>query len=84
MLQGWSICRFGWTRSYVSMRLLADLYSEIVDVVNDSISWDPREPECVQRVIELIWKAGATEQRAIDAIKRAFPETIGNRFGMSV
>ncbi|PQZ99873.1 MULTISPECIES: hypothetical protein [unclassified Paenibacillus] len=60
--------------------LLANLYTMIVEVIDDSISWDSREPECVQRVIELIRKAGATEQRAIDAIKRAFPETIGNRF----
>ncbi|MBY0116278.1 hypothetical protein [Paenibacillus xylanexedens] len=60
--------------------LLAELYSEIVDVVNDSISWNTKEPDCVQRIIKLIGKAGATEQRAIDAIKRVFPETIGNRF----
>ncbi|WP_307542002.1 hypothetical protein [Paenibacillus sp. W4I10] len=60
--------------------LLANLYTMIVEVIDDSISWDSREPDCVQRVIELIRKAGATEQRAIDAIKRAFPETIGNRF----
>ncbi len=60
--------------------LLAELYSQIVDVVNDSISWNTKEPKCVQNVIELIRKAGVTEQRAIDAIKRAFPETIHNRF----
>lgn len=60
--------------------LLAHLYTMIVEGIDDSISWDSREPECVQSVIELIRKAGATEQRAIDAIKRAFPETIGNRF----
>ncbi|CAI6084267.1 hypothetical protein PAECIP112173_04230 [Paenibacillus sp. JJ-100] len=61
-------------------KLLANLYTTIVEVVDDSISWDSREPKCVQRVIELIRKVGATEQRATDAIKRAFPETIGNRF----
>ncbi|WP_458124189.1 hypothetical protein [Paenibacillus sp. Z3-2] len=60
--------------------LLANLCTTIVEVVGDSISWDSREPECVQSVIEHIRKAGATEQRAIDAIKHAFPETIGNRF----
>ena len=60
--------------------LLAELYSEIVDVVNDSISWNTKEPKCVQNVIELIREAGVTEQRAIDAIKSAFPETIHNRF----
>lgn len=60
--------------------LLANLYTMIIEEIDNSISWDSREPECVQRVIELIRKAGATEQRAIDAINRAFPETIGNRF----
>ncbi|WP_458463088.1 hypothetical protein [Paenibacillus sp.] len=60
--------------------LLANLYTLIVEVIDDPISWNSREPECVQSVIELIRKAGTTEQRAIDAIKRAFPETIGNRF----
>jgi len=60
--------------------LLANLYTTIVEVIDDSISWDSREPESVQSVIELIRKAGVTEQRAIDAIKRAFPETLGNRF----
>ncbi|MFX3648041.1 MAG: hypothetical protein ACE3K2_21145 [Paenibacillus sp.] len=59
---------------------LASLYTMIVEVIDDSISWDSREPECVQSVMELIRKAGATEQRAIDAIKLAFRETIGNRF----
>jgi len=60
--------------------LLANLYTMIVEVIDDSISWDSREPDCVQNVIKLIRKAGAAEQRAIDAIKRVFPETIGNRF----
>ncbi|WJM07677.1 hypothetical protein ACMX2M_28905 [Paenibacillus polymyxa] len=60
--------------------LLANLYTMIVEEIDNSISWDAREPECVQSLIELIRKAGATEQRAIDAIKLAFPETIGNRF----
>lgn len=60
--------------------LLANLYTMIVEVIDDSIAWDSREPDCVQNVIKLIRKAGAAEQRAIDAIKRAFPETIGNRF----
>ncbi|MFC9712182.1 hypothetical protein ACFTRD_28990 [Paenibacillus sp. NPDC056933] len=60
--------------------LLANLYSEIIDAVDASILWDTKQPDCVQRVIEFVRKAGATEQRAIDAIKQAFPETIGNRF----
>ncbi|MGN7415821.1 hypothetical protein [Paenibacillus sp. SAF-068] len=60
--------------------LLANLHTMIVELMDDCIPWDSREPECVQSMIELIRKAGATEQRAIDAIKRAFPETIGNRF----
>ncbi|WFR64510.1 hypothetical protein P9222_10450 [Paenibacillus amylolyticus] len=59
---------------------LASLYTMIIEVIDDSISWNSREPEYVQSVMELIRKAGATEQRAIDAIKHAFRETIGNRF----
>ncbi|MGF9700418.1 hypothetical protein [Paenibacillus sp. MABNR03] len=64
-------------REYVS---LSDLYLEIIEMVNHSVLWNAKEPGCVQRVIVLIHQAKETEQRAIDAIKHAFPETIGNRF----
>ncbi|MCM3175574.1 hypothetical protein [Paenibacillus sp. MER 99-2] len=60
--------------------LLADHYSNIVEVIDDSAAWDAREPQSVQEVIEQIQRAGLREQRAIDAIKQTFPETIGNRF----
>nr|WP_154960694.1 hypothetical protein [Paenibacillus xylanexedens] len=59
---------------------LADLYTSIVEVLDDSAAWDAREPGSVQRVSELIRNAGDAEQAAIDAIKHAFPETINNRF----
>lgn len=60
--------------------LLADLYAQMMEKVEDSTAWDAKEPGHVLRVIHLIEQAGETEQRAIDAIKQAFPETIGNRF----
>ncbi|KAF4324978.1 hypothetical protein G195_001677 [Phytophthora kernoviae 00238/432] len=60
--------------------LLADLYAQMIEKVEDSAAWDAKEPGHVLRVINLIKQAGETEQRAIDAIKQAFPETIGNRF----
>ncbi|WP_434749337.1 hypothetical protein [Paenibacillus amylolyticus] len=58
---------------------LADIYTSIVEVLDDSVAWDAREPESVQRVSELIRSAGDTEQAAIDAIKYVFTETINNR-----
>ncbi|MDQ0173625.1 hypothetical protein [Paenibacillus tundrae] len=60
--------------------LLAEHYSNIVEVINDYSAWDARESQSVQKVIEQIQRAGDREQQAIDAIKNAFPETIGNRF----
>lgn len=60
--------------------LLADLYAQMMEKIEDSPAWDAKEPGHVLRVIHLIEQAGETEQRAIDAIKQAFPETIGNRF----
>lgn len=60
--------------------ILAEHYSNIVEVLDDSAAWDAREPQSVQKVIEQIQRAGDREQQAIDAIKQAFPETIGNRF----
>ncbi|KGP81293.1 MULTISPECIES: hypothetical protein [unclassified Paenibacillus] len=60
--------------------LLADLYAQMMEKVEDSAAWDAKEPGHVLRVINLIKQARETEQRAIDAIKQAFPETIGNRF----
>lgn len=59
---------------------LAIIYASIVELLDDSAAWDAREPGSVQQVIELIRNAGDTEQAAIDAIKRAFPETLNNRF----
>ncbi|MGC5775993.1 hypothetical protein [Paenibacillus pabuli] len=60
--------------------LLADLYAQMMELVEESTAWDAKEPGHVLRVIHLIEQAGETEQRAIDGIKRAFPETIDNRF----
>lgn len=61
-------------------RSLSDLYLEMIRWVDHCDLWDVKEPECVQSVIALLHQARETEQRAIDAIKQAFPETIGNRF----
>lgn len=52
----------------------------MMEKIEDSPAWDAKESGHVLRVIHLIKQAGETEQRAIDAIKQAFPETIGNRF----
>ncbi|MGX1831771.1 hypothetical protein ACWIE6_26415 [Paenibacillus taichungensis] len=60
--------------------VLAELYAQMMEKVEDSTAWDVKESGHVLRVIGLIEQAGETEQRAIDAIKQAFPETIGNRF----
>lgn len=59
---------------------LSGLYLEIIGWVDQSNLWNVKEPGCVQSVIALLHQARETEQRAIDAIKQAFPETIGNRF----
>lgn len=59
---------------------LSDLYLDMIRWVDHCDLWDVKEPECVQSVIALLHQARETEQRAIDAIKQAFPETIGNRF----
>ncbi|UPK43308.1 hypothetical protein [Paenibacillus pabuli] len=60
--------------------LLAELHAQMMEKVEESSAWDAKEPGHMLRVVHLIKQAGEAEQRAIDAIKQAFPETISNRF----
>lgn len=61
---------------------LVNVHSEIEKAIEDTTAaWQDKNKSLVRKVSVLLQRAAETEQKAVDAIREAFAETISNRFG---